>query len=46
MTCNERGELVNFMFTKANVDDRDERVFNRLKDNLFGKLFADKGYIS
>ena len=46
LTCNERGELVNFMFTKANVDDRDERVFNRLSDNLFGKLFADKGYIS
>lgn len=46
LTCNERGELVNFMFTKANVGDRDERVFNRLKDNLFGKLFADKGYIS
>jgi len=46
LTCNEREELVNFMFTKANVDDRDERVFNRLSDNLFGKLFADKGYIS
>jgi len=46
LTCNERGELISFMFTKANVDDRDERVFNRLSDNLFGNLFADKGYIS
>ncbi len=34
------------MLTKANVDDRDENVFNRLTDNMFCKLFADKGYIS
>ena len=34
------------MLTKANVDDRNEDVFNRLSDNVFGKLFADKGYIS
>ena len=40
------GEILNFMLTKANVDDRDEDVFNRLTDNVFGKLFADKGYIS
>jgi hypothetical protein len=46
LVCNERGEMLNFMFTKANVDDRDEDVFNRLTDNVFGKLFADKGYIS
>ena len=44
LICNERGEILNFMLTKANVDDRD--VFNRLIDNVFGKLFADKGYIS
>jgi hypothetical protein len=43
---NERGELLNFMLTKANVDDRNTDVFNRLSDNVFGKLFADKGYIS
>ena len=46
LICNERGEILNFMLTKANVDDRDENVFNRLTDNVFGKLFADKGYIS
>jgi len=43
---NERGEVLNFMPTKVNVDDKDENVFNRLSDNVFGKLFADKGYIS
>lgn len=46
LLCNERGELLNFMLTKANVDDRNENVFNRLSDNIFGKLYADKGYIS
>ena len=46
LICNERGEILNFMLTKANVDDRNENVFNRLTDNVFGKLFADKGYIS
>ncbi len=46
LICNERGELLNFMLTKANVDDRNTDVFNRLSDNVFGKIFADKGYIS
>ena len=46
LICNERGEILNFMLTKANVDDQDENVFNRLTDNVFSKLFTDKGYIS
>lgn len=46
LICNEKGELLNFMLTRANVDDRNENVFNRLADNVFGKLYADKGYIS
>ena len=46
LICNEKGELINFMLTKANVDDRSEQVFNRLTDNVLGKIYADKGYIS
>jgi hypothetical protein len=46
LICNERGELINFMLTRANVDDRNEAVFNRLTDNMLGKIYADKGYIS
>ncbi len=46
LICNERGELINFMLTRANVDDRNENVFNRLTDNVLGKIYADKGYIS
>ena len=34
LICNERGELLNFMLTKANVDDRNTEVFNRLSDNV------------
>ena len=46
LICNERGELINFMLTRANVDDRNEQVFNRMTDNVLGKIYADKGYIS
>ena len=28
LICNERGELLNFMLTKANADDRNTDVFN------------------
>lgn len=44
--CNEKGELLNFCLTKGNVDDRKPEVFNVLSKELFGKLYADKGYIS
>ena len=31
--------------TGANVDDRDDRVWNVFSKVLFGKVFADRGYI-
>ena len=46
LICNERGEVSNFMLTRANVGDRGEHVFNRLCDNVFDKLFADRIYIT
>jgi len=46
LVCNEKGELLNFSLTKGNVDDRNQEVLNVLTKDLFGKLFADKGYIS
>ena len=45
LLCNEKGELLNFVLTKANFDDRNEMVFSNMSQNLFGKLYADKGYI-
>ena len=41
-TVNERGEVLNFMLTKANVDDRDKNVFNRLTMFL-GNSLQTKG---
>ncbi|MXV37801.1 transposase [Flavobacteriaceae bacterium Ap0902] len=35
-----------FYLTKANVDDRDMKVTTSLTENIFGKLFGDRGYIS
>ena len=46
LLCNEKGEIVNFVLTRANVDDREESVIDTLTDKVFGKLYADKGYIS
>lgn len=44
LVFNDRGELLNFMLTPGNVDDR--KPVRRLVQDLFGKLFADKGYLS
>lgn len=46
LLCNEKGEIINFVLTRANVDDRDISVIDSLTDKVFGKLYADKGYIS
>ena len=46
LLCNEKGEIVNFVLTRANVDDRNGAVIDTLTDRVFGKLYADKGYIS
>ncbi len=44
LVVNEQGELPNVQITFGNVDDR-RPVFDLLK-NLFGKVFADRGYVS
>ena len=46
LTINDSGEILNFCLTPGNIDDRNEKVINQLTKNLYGKLFADKGYIS
>lgn len=35
LLCNEKGELINFVLTKANVDDRNESVIDTLADKVF-----------
>ena len=43
LLCNEKGELINFVLTRANVDDRNEDVIDTLTDNVFGKLLRRQG---
>ena len=45
LIVNDKGELVNFVITQGNVDDRDPIKNESFLKNVFGKLFADKGYI-
>lgn len=44
LVVNERGELLNCMITPGNTDDRKPVV--DLLQQLFGKVFADRGYVS
>lgn len=46
LICNERGELLNFVFTAANTDDREPLDYTAFKRNVKGKLIGDKGYLS
>lgn len=43
---NDRGEILDFLFTQGNVDDREPLKNKAFHDKIFGKLFGDKGYIS
>jgi len=43
---NDKGEVLNFTITQANVDDRVPLKNKRFLDKIYGKLYADKGYIS
>lgn len=46
LMCNDRGEILNFVFTPANVDDREPLNYESFIKDLYGKLVGDKGYIS
>jgi hypothetical protein len=46
LIINEKGEILDFMLTQANVDDREPLMGTNLLTRIFGKLYGDKGYIS
>jgi hypothetical protein len=46
LIISDKEEILSFYLTKANVDDRNFKVQKSMTENLFGKLFGDKGYIS
>jgi Transposase DDE domain. len=45
LIINDKGEVLDFMITQGNVDDREPLKNKSFHDKIFGKLFADKGYI-
>jgi len=42
---NDKGEILNFTITQANVDDRTPLKKKSFLDKIYGKLYADKGYL-
>jgi hypothetical protein len=43
---NDKGEMIDFVLTPGNVDDRQPTTGSNLLAKVYGKLFGDKGYIS
>ena len=46
LIINEKGELLSFCISKGNVDDRNLDLLKTMLKDIFGKIYADKGYIS
>ncbi|TAG51022.1 MAG: IS982 family transposase [Cytophagales bacterium] len=46
IVINDKGEIINFMISQANTDDRTPLKTEGFLKKIFGKLFGDKGYIS
>ena len=45
LIINDKGEILSFCFSKANVDNRDTKIMSKMTKEVFGKLFGDRGYI-
>ncbi len=45
IVINDKGEILTFTITQANVDDRTPLKKKSFLAKIYGKLFADKGYI-
>lgn len=45
LVVNDKGEILNFVITPGNVDDREPLKNARFLEKVYGKLFADKGYL-
>lgn len=46
LVVNDKGELLNFVITRGNADDRQPLKDPAFIKQITGKLYADKGYIS
>lgn len=43
---NDRGEIISFVITQGNIDDREPLSMDSFIEKVSGKLYADRGYIS
>lgn len=46
LIINDKGEILSFVITQGNVDDREPLYYESFIKNIAGKLYADRGYIS
>ncbi len=46
LIINDKGEILDFVITPGNIDDRQPLKEKNILRNIYGKLFGDKGYIS
>lgn len=46
IVINDKGEIIDFVITPGNVDDRQPLQDSNFLKKIAGKLFADKGYVS
>jgi hypothetical protein len=46
LVTNDMGQIIDFIITPGNVDDREPLKIKAFIEKLFGKIYADKGYIS
>jgi len=45
LIINDKGEILNFVITQANVDDREPLKNSKFVQKIKGKLYGDKGYV-
>jgi len=45
LIINDKGEVLNFVITQANIDDREPLKNPKFVNKIKGKLYADKGYV-
>ena len=45
LVSNDKGQIVDFLITKANVDNRYPLKNKNFHDKIFGKIYGDKGYL-
>ena len=46
LMINDKGEILSFCLTSGNIDDRNWEVMSHLTKEIYGKLFADRDYLS